>query len=92
MRNPRTWHNAAALSRAARGLEPAGEGIVGAECREQSRSLADAEVFSLDIPFNRTADQSIFNQIPSWPSIVKKWQLLAFGENRCAQKILCEPS
>jgi hypothetical protein len=56
MRNPATWQNAAALSRAARRLDPAGEGIVGAECREQSRSLADAEVFSLDIPFNRTAD------------------------------------
>ena len=58
MRNPGSWQNAAALSRAARRLEPAGEEIVGAECREQSRSLADVEVFSLDIPFNRTADQS----------------------------------
>ena len=53
MRNPGSWQNAAALSRAARRLEPAGEEIVGAECREQSRSLADVEVFSLDIPFNR---------------------------------------
>lgn len=58
MRNPGTWHNAAALSRAARRLESAWDEIVGAECREQSRPLADAEVFSLDIPFNRTADQS----------------------------------
>jgi len=56
MRNPGSVQNAAALSRAARRLEPAGEEIVGAECREQSRSLADVEVFSLDIPFNRTAD------------------------------------
>jgi len=56
MRNPGSWQNAAALSRAARRLEPAEEEIVGAECREQSQSLADVEAFSLDIPFNRTAD------------------------------------
>jgi hypothetical protein len=28
-----------------------------AECREQARPLAKVEVFSLDIPFYRTADQ-----------------------------------
>jgi len=64
MRNPGSWQNAAALSRAARRLEPAGEEIVGAECREQSRSLADVEVFSLDIPFNRTADQLSLADLP----------------------------
>src|SRR6516165_918793 len=59
MRNPGIWHNAAALSRAARRLQPSGDEIVGAECREQFLSLAYAEVFSLDIPFNRTADYSL---------------------------------
>jgi len=56
MRNPGTWHDAAALSRAARNVRTYREEIVGAECREQFRSLTDAGVFSLDIPFNRTAD------------------------------------
>lgn len=52
MKNPGAWHDAAALRRAARRSRPAGEEIVGAECREQSRPLAEGEVFSLDIPFN----------------------------------------
>jgi hypothetical protein len=54
-------NNAAALRRAARRSKPAWEEIVGAECREQFRPLADAEVFSLDIPFNRTADHPIIS-------------------------------
>jgi len=53
MKNLGTWNDAAALGRAARRLNPAWEEIVGAECREQFRPLAEVEVFSLDIPFNR---------------------------------------
>ena len=82
MRNPATWQNAAALSRAARRLDPAGEGIVGAERREQSRSLADAEVFSLDIPFNRTADQQTF--------LEESGQIQSLSE-RCAP-VVCNDS
>jgi len=46
-----------ALSRATRRSKPAREEIGGAECREQFRPPAKGEVFSLDIPFYRTADQ-----------------------------------
>src|SRR5690348_3634432 len=47
-------------ARSARRSKPACEEIVGAECREQSRPLADAGVFSLDIPFNTTAISRLF--------------------------------
>lgn len=57
MRNPGTSHDTATLSRAARQSERVRVEIVGAECRKQARPLAEVGVFSLDIPFNRTADQ-----------------------------------
>jgi hypothetical protein len=66
---PGSVQNAAALSRAARRLEPAGEEIVGAECREQSRSLADVEVFSLDIPFNLIGRPIIREGLSSEPQL-----------------------
>ena len=49
-------NHAVALSRATRRSKPAREEIGGAECREQFPP-AKGEVFSLDIPFYRTADQ-----------------------------------
>jgi hypothetical protein len=56
MKNLGALDDAAALSSAARRLKPAWEEIARAEWREQFRPLADVEVFSLDIPFYRTAD------------------------------------
>jgi len=47
---------AAALNSAARRSKPAGAEIAGAECREPLDHRAAVEVFSLDIPFYRTAD------------------------------------
>jgi hypothetical protein len=47
---------AAALNGAARRSKPAGAEIAGAECREPFDHRAVVEVFSLDIPFYRTAD------------------------------------
>ena len=60
MKNLATVNDGAALNSAARWLKPVGEEIAGAECREQSHPLACTVVFSLDIPFYRTADQPLF--------------------------------
>jgi hypothetical protein len=56
MKNLGALNNAAALNSAARRSKPAGAEIGGAECREQVCPPTDVEVFSLDIPFYRTAD------------------------------------
>jgi hypothetical protein len=57
MKNLGALNYAAALNSAARRSKLPGEQIAGAECREQVDAPADVEVFSLDIPFHRTADQ-----------------------------------
>jgi len=57
MKNLGALNDAAALSSATRRSKPAGKEIAGAECREPFRRQGNAEVFSLDIPFYRTADQ-----------------------------------
>jgi hypothetical protein len=75
MKNRGMLNECAALNSATRRSKPAGEGIAGAECRNGFRPLAGAEVFFLDIPFYRTADQTaeetsshlwtrIFNDLP----------------------------
>src|SRR5262249_38524763 len=60
-----------AAGAAARRSQPAEEEIVGAECREQSRPLAEGEVFSLDIPFNRTADKPFAHLLATAKSVTR---------------------
>ena len=55
MKNLGALNYAAALNSAARRSKLPGEQIVGAECREPLDHRAAVEVFSLDIPFYRTA-------------------------------------
>lgn len=58
MKNLGALNYAAAPNSAARRPKLSGEQIAGAECREPLDHRAGVEVFSLDIPFDRTADQS----------------------------------
>jgi hypothetical protein len=84
MKNLGALNYAAALNSAARRSKPAGAEIGGAECREQVCPPTDVEVFSLDIPFYRTADQ------PSLDRHTGKHLLC--GSARCAGSVLlCDP-
>lgn len=58
MKNLGALNYAAALNRAARRSKLPGEQIGATECRELLDRRAAVEVFSLDIPFYRTADHS----------------------------------
>jgi hypothetical protein len=80
MKNLGALNDAAALSSAARRLEPAWEEIAGAECREQFRPLADVKVFSLDIPLDRRiatvySGFSSISQCPE-PATTSSWTLV----------------
>ena len=77
MKNLGALNYAAALTSAARRSKLPGEQIAGAECREPLDRRAAVEVFSLDIPFYRTADPCKF--------IVKGKTQLSMRAGECAR-------